>query len=72
MTARRLISLDAHRRITRPLIRIDGSYDRAKITAYARAERRFGLTWSDAMRRAWALAKRQRALVSTQMLPAAA
>ena len=48
--------------VTRPLIRTDGSYDRRKIFIRARLRAAQGLTWSDALKDAWRLARNQRQL----------
>ncbi|WP_424363573.1 hypothetical protein [Methylocystis parvus] len=61
----------AFRQITRPLIRADGTFDRKKIFADARA--RFAkarmkgkaITWARAMFDAWEFAHRQIALASS-------
>jgi hypothetical protein len=55
------ISPAAHGTLTRPLIRVDGRFNRAAICRKARSEWRTGRarTWSAAMENAWALAHRQ-------------
>jgi len=50
------------RLVTRPLIRSDGSYDRRKIFIRARLGAVQGLTWSEALKDAWRLARNQRQL----------
>jgi hypothetical protein len=56
-----VISLAAHATLTRPLIFVDGRFDRAAICRKARSEYRASRarTWSQAMEHAWALAHRQ-------------
>lgn len=55
------ISPAAYATLTRPLITIDGRFDRGAINAKARREfrARRARTWSAAMHDAWALAHRQ-------------
>jgi len=55
------ISPAAHGTLTRPLIHVDGRFDRAAICRKARSEWRAGRarSWSAAMENAWALAHRQ-------------
>lgn len=55
------ISPAAHATITRPLIFVDGRFNRGAISAKARSEWRVGRArnWSQAMENAWALAHRQ-------------
>jgi|GEM_PF-2951985 len=55
------ISAAAHATLTRPLIHVDGRFNRGAITRKARNEFRAGRarTWSAAMYAAWKLAHRQ-------------
>lgn len=55
------ISPAAHATLTRPLIFVDGRFNRAAICRKARSEYRAGRArnWSHAMENAWALAHRQ-------------
>lgn len=61
MTRKSRISPVAHATLTRPLLHIDGRFNRGAITRKARSEFRAGRarTWSAAMFAAWDLAHRQ-------------
>ena len=61
MKRKPIISAAAHATLTRPLIHVDGRFNRAAVCRKARSEWKAqrARTWSHAMENAWALAHRQ-------------